>query len=274
MRASRSIVFLTLALLVGTAYAERPLVRSRPVASRGNDVRLTSHYRAHSSALGDQALMPSPQLLNRANYENLRNYGKAIMQKFPPDRYYYVGVGRTAGPVIAFLKNVSGDIAANFPSSQAGGAPAGLASFRDNYHAHVDAMIPEAVRRGDRKIVLIDQSGGSSLKGIKAVFDDYRASGKPMPEVEMLTLGMTAPGLHSIDLGQEFWRNRESVAEFIGETADKGHVMHTAAGTLSALKRNPAYVEHRRRLVDRMRRDADLDTFLKAQFPQLVRTAD
>jgi hypothetical protein len=173
---------------------------------------------------------------------------------------------------------VSPDIAANFPSSAAGRAPALLEHYRENYYAHIEALIPQAVRRGDRKIVLIDQSSGSSLRGIKTVFDDYRASGQPMPEVEMLTLGWPGAGLHVIDLsenfmhpGQEFWHNRESVAEFIGETIDKGHIIHSDDGGLSSLARNPKFDEHRRRLLDRMRRDDDLDHFLRESFPRLMR---
>jgi hypothetical protein len=50
--------------------------------------------------------------------------------------------------------------------------------------------------------------------------------------------------------------------------------MHTGQGSLSALGRNPAYAEHRRRLVDRMRRDADLDAFPRSELPHLVRNAD
>jgi hypothetical protein len=260
-------------LLTSTADAgvERPLVRNRPVASRGSDVRLISRYRARLPALPSGPLMRDEGLLDQGNYENLREYGRAIMKKFPLDRYYYVGVGRSAGAVIAFLKNVSPDIAANFPASEAGDAPEMLATHGANYHAHIEAMIPEAVRRGDRKIVLIDQSRGGSLRGIQAVFNHYRRSGRPMPEVELLTLGLKEDTLHSIDLGIEYWKNRDAVAEFIGERRDQGHIIHTDEGGLSSLTRNPNFAEHRRRMLGRMRRDADLDAFLRQSFPQLTR---
>jgi hypothetical protein len=252
---------------------DRALVRPQRAAGRGGEVRLISRYRPSLQPLTEGPLMTSPALLDRGNYESLREYGKAIMTQFPPDKFYYVGVGRTAGPVIAFLKNVSPDIATNFPSSDMGRAPSMLPRFRDNYRAHIEALLPESVRRGDRKLLLIDHSSGPSLRGLEAVFNDYRIAGGALPPTELVSVGTRASGIPSITIDQGFWKDREAVAEFIGETGDKGHIMHSAGGSLSSLSRNPKYAEHRRALLHRMRRDADLDAFLRTSFPSLVHIA-
>jgi hypothetical protein len=267
-------VMLGIALLQGAASvnaASQRLVFPYKIPRQGKLIRLRSLYKANLDPLSEGALMTSPALLDKANYENLRDYAQSIMTKYPPDQYYYVGVGRTAGPVIAFLKNVSPHIAANFPSS--GMREDAYALGPAHYNQHIEALIPEDVRHGDRKILLIDQSGGRSLRGLRGAFDGYRSNGGAMPEVEMVTLGMQSldPTIGSIDHAQGFWKDREEVAEYIGEQRDGGHVMHQAQGGIESLKRNPKHAEHRRKLFQRMARDATFDAFLRAQFPTLLK---
>ena len=272
-------------LTLGSSFAhanppgEQPVRYRMKVAGKGADVRIRRVFRPGLPALQAGALMTSPALVAQDNYDNIKTYSKLILGQFPPDQYYYVGVGRTAGPIIAMLKNLGPDLAVNFPSSEIN--TDGAAAFRNftaNYTEHIEALVPASVRGGDRKLLLIDYSSGSSLYGLKGVLEAYRATGRPMPDIEVLSVGYGGSvqnGVHKIDHdvngSASFWKEREQVAEFIGETSDKGHVIHSAGGALSVLKRNPKFTEHRKKLYERMRRDQDLDDFLRATFPQLLR---
>jgi hypothetical protein len=252
------------------------VVRRSKVAGLGRDVRLRTPYRPGRSPLGPGALMKSPALVSEKNYQDVKAYSKEILTRFPPDRFYYVGVGRTPGPIIAMLKNLGPDLAMNFPVSamRVDGAKA-FRRFAANYTAHIEILIPEEVRRGDRRLLLIDYTSGRSLRGLRDALGAYRAAGGQLPAADLLTVGIT-PGdtdLSSISLGHEveFWTEPEAVAEFLGEGHDKGHIIHTDDGTLDNLSHNPRYTEHRWALYQRMARDPELDAFLRARFPTLVR---
>ena len=241
-------------------------------AARGQDVRLRRLYSPGHPAIGSEALMQSPRLVSAANYDAVKVYATSVLAEYPPDRYFYVGVGRTPGPVIAFLKNLGPDLAANFPSSAMYNDGKGLSRvFGARYREHIEALIPESVRNGDRKLLLLDSSSGTSLRGLRDVLDGYRAAGGAMPPIEMLSIGARAGDIPSIIHDPHaYWEERDEVAEFTGEQPDGGHIIHSPGGTLGALVRNPKYAEHRRSLYKRMVRDADLDGFLNIRFPHLL----
>ena len=277
---------LVLALIEGrevradqTAAAAKPVSYPMKVAGQGKDVRVRRVYRTKLGKLGDGPLMPNLGVVSKDNYENIKGYVKEIMTQWPPDKYYYVGVGRSASPIIAMLKNLGPDLAANFPSSDMSqeGGPL-FEKYPENYRAHIEALIPATVRTGNRKLLLIDYSSGKSPKGLKGVFDAYRAAGGAMPEIDLVGVGWgvgnglaDVPAINITSNGTDFTHERDKVAEFIGEYSDNGHQIHSQGGTLSALRRNPVYAEHRRALYQRMKRDKDLDQFLRKTFPKLVR---
>jgi hypothetical protein len=237
---------------------------------KGSKIRLRRTYKPGRTQITDGALMRSPQLVSKANYDILKAYTKKILTRFPPDHYFYVGCGRTPTPIIAMLKNLGPSVAMNFPaSSMKVDGRAMFAKYRDNYTEHIEQLIPEEIRTGDRKILLMDYSSGPSLRGLQGALDAYREAGNPLPEVELLVVGQNATWAHAINEGA-YWDHREAVAEFEGETYDKGHIIHSAQGTLSALSRNPKHAEHRRTIFQRMMRDEDLDQFLRDNFSHLV----
>jgi hypothetical protein len=271
--------------LAGRAAPARPPVEPRHrVAGRGHDVRIRTPYRPGLRPLTrgplialDPSTTWSNGLVGEANYQAIKTYAIEVLRRYPPDRFYYVGIGRSPTTVIAMLKNLGPDLAMSFPASGLNDhARARADAHRSRYQAHIEGLIPRSVRHGDRKLLLLDLSSGPSLRGLEAVFADYRAAGGVLPDVELVSLGTWGArresGVPLIDLGTDYAEARDLVAEYRGEQNDGGHIIHSAGGTLDALRRNPMHGEHRRALFQRMRRDLALDRVLRAEFPTLLRS--
>src|SRR5262245_43457385 len=85
---------------------QRVVAYPMKVAGRGSAVRLRRVFVPGLPPLPGQPLMPKEELLSQGNYDDIQWYVREILTKYPPDRYYYVGVGRTPSAIIAMLKNL------------------------------------------------------------------------------------------------------------------------------------------------------------------------
>lgn len=93
-----------------------------------------------------------------------------ILQRYPPDQYFHVIVGRSASLIHAYMDLLDPRIATNMPIS-------GLrerqlsADDRAEIHGLIDHFI--AAERGRRKVVLIDSvSGGKTIREIKELAEE------------------------------------------------------------------------------------------------------
>lgn len=102
-------------------------------------------------------------------YEQLRDLSLAIMTRYPPNEYVYVGVGRSPTPITAFMQSILPGSALNLPLSglretEEGKPGLPMGERRARLERHLARFFPQpAVLRG-RKVVLMDFSfSGNSL---------------------------------------------------------------------------------------------------------------
>src|SRR5262245_36971326 len=54
--------------------------------------------------------------LNELEYKDLKNGVQEVLKRYPPDKHFFVGMGRDPSPVIAFLQNLGEKrLAVNLP---------------------------------------------------------------------------------------------------------------------------------------------------------------
>ena len=264
-RARRACAMVLLTALAGAALAARAEpTRVRPV------VRLKNPFRPDKPApppgpLLRTATQPPFEHLSEAQYRDIRTAALELMGRFPPDRYFYLGVGRDPSPVLAFLENLSPDISTQIPAS---GIKGGVqAQHEPEYFRHLDRLLPAEVLKGGRSILLVDRSNvgsGRSLNAFRTVLQKYlqaRGSSTAVEGVGYVQGDTIGFGLHVIDYRgfpemQRFWQSQyEAVARY----------PYNVIGPqkLETLRENPAYGAFRAKMLERMQSDATLDGFLK-----------
>jgi hypothetical protein len=127
-------------------------------AARGKNaptrLRLRRPFDAKKQPLPNRAVVKinGNAHLNPTQYKDLRAATMDLLKRYPPDKHYFVGVGRDPAPIIAFLKNIGGDeLAANITASS-NQANQGASSAMG---AYVKKLIPKAAHDG-RKVVFVD----------------------------------------------------------------------------------------------------------------------
>lgn len=158
-----------------------------------------------------------------------------LIEEYPPSEYFYVGVGRSPTPVMAFLNGViDPEIFINVPLS----GLASLAWYREvdseNIHdiyairsahlkAHLKMFLPAADKLAGRRLLLIDfvASGSTLIEAGRQVRDFYDQSGEPNTTIESLALissrtkystreKLEIAQIHSLLIGDGFhWKLRD-----------------------------------------------------------------
>jgi hypothetical protein len=219
--------------------------------------------------------------LSATEYQDLRGGCLALLKRFPPHKFFFVGMGRDPAPVIAFLQNLGErELAANLPGTSNIG-------WKDNVHVadvarHVEAAIPQKILDGKRQLVLVDvTSSGKTPAIFKPFMDRYlQERGNPLPTVP---LGMSWINLTRNDYGragQVEWFDVTPWPDFQGYYGCRGkyegnwteanggygiaeHQRHEMGPNVQPpTKTNPNYTAFRDALRQHMARDAELDQAL------------
>ncbi len=214
--------------------------------------------------------------LSQEQYEQLKYVTKEVMKKFPANTSYYFGLGRSPASIISMIQNLAADpsrpekLAMNFPAS---GMHDGGVHDDASYFRHFDALIPPEVVKGDKTIVLLDRSrpfsgahsGGESLHVFKLILQRYLAAKSSSAKVEAIgfSYGPLNPsfGLHHIpfDLNTQGELEVVSMAHYEA-VAEFPH--HRIAPNLQPPERRKEYIGYKNAMLERMRRDPELDAFL------------
>lgn len=254
---------LALGLVGGAAPVEaqgKRGIATRPLPARGKDIRLRTP-RGSARAAGTHAFA-------RNGYPALKAAAKKLLTEFPPDRYYFVGVGRTPSALVGFLRTLSPDVATSVPASGLKQYP--RADHLEAYFEHFDHFIPESVLQGDRAIVFLDGSyGGRSARTLEAVFNAYQGRrGSNLATRVAVWDGQHGDRMVSgvrVYGGTYPFGETDSIAMF-----NRAH--NIGAHDLASLKsaRNPTHATFRRALQSEMSADTELHGWLRAQFGELV----
>lgn len=113
-----------------------------------------------------------------------------VMRRYPPDQYYYVGLGRSPAGLMKMLE-ARGAGGKNIPLSKMGHIRAfDQTKLRNFLFHHFDRTLPNAAALAGRKMVIIDWANkGGTLVNTKKFFDEYVAArGRPAAAAEFLAL--------------------------------------------------------------------------------------
>ncbi|MEH2202735.1 MAG: hypothetical protein V7K53_01475 [Nostoc sp.] len=118
--------------------------------------------------------------LSKGEYDQIKELVENIEKQYPPEKYYYIGMGKSPTPIIAFMK-AKGIPASNIPLSKFSPKPNNIRKEdRDKYKnnekqltqeqkeelkRHFDNFVPQAGKLQGKNILLIDytQSGRSLI---------------------------------------------------------------------------------------------------------------
>jgi hypothetical protein len=206
--------------------------------------------------------------LSRPEYDQLRDGALAIMKQAHPSKAFYVGVGRSAGPLVAFFENLGKDVATYLPADGLRKVAKGKggAQAQQDLDALFDAFIPAEALRGTRSIVLFQRSNtGSSLPYLQTALNSYLTRKGSNAQVQVLSLAEGNPGqggFVDISRSEELQRLNDrkyflvSPYDYFRPGKEKITEVLDQKGT--PLARSKAYVTFKTNLLQRMNGDTGL----------------
>lgn len=156
---------------------------------------------ADETGPSEQQVSYMKETLVHYNYGEIKSTSLNILRKYPPDQYYYVGIGRSPVPIVAFFEELGIKGVSTIPISamrklDKESAPA-KAALQSRIKAHLNQWFPSKKELAGRKVLLLDYA--SSADGIIAVtreISDFASAQRPQVEVRAVGLfGMDKTGL-------------------------------------------------------------------------------
>jgi hypothetical protein len=195
-----------------------------------------------------------------AGYKDLRNAAMTLLQKYPPDKHAYVGLGRDGSPFTAFLQEIGTD-AFNFPASNVGHTGTALLD------KHFEKLIPAHIRNGNKTIVIFDQtSSGKTPINILPLLQSYLQRTGSTVKVKAVAFGAPTVSQSHPDMEAINTSAWPEVAKFYYppyEGVVSPYERHTPSVTpVEQIQWRPQYDQYRAALGQRIERDPDLDRFL------------
>ena len=252
---------IALALLFAAARAWAEPRHHAPSARRAS---LKNPFRNGLAPLPDGPLAHfdgHPHLAAR-QYRDLSAAAQHLLKEFPPEKHYFIGLGRDPTPIIAFLQNLGGRrLAINLPASSNESGYATKELMRD----YVKRFVPAGVLESGRTVVFVDvtKTGrgldyyvpliAPSLNGAKLIRVAFGAEGSAVATVHPTHVIDTWPF-------QEVDKFLRPSYEVLSQYPRHGPGVDPI-GDLDTPR--PAYREYRRVLLQRMRRDEGLRDFVE-----------
>lgn len=148
--------------------------------------------------LGRKISSPAEDI-SAQEFAQIQNTVAGILKQYPPKDYFYVGLGRSPTPFLAFLRAIGLRDFANIPLSSMRSHPNSPTlevdsqplpdSLKARLFFHFDRHVPSLERLQGRKILLFDYvQSGSSLMAAKAYLELFRQSHPQAGEIEVLAL--------------------------------------------------------------------------------------
>jgi hypothetical protein len=234
----------------------------------------------------DRRRLPDSWAIAGQRYVSQREYGDLkggvleLLKRYPPNKYFFVGLGRDPAPVIAFLQNLGEkQLAVNLPGTSNVGwdgevRPVDVARY-------VEAAIPERVLQGKRDLVILDVTGtGKTPATFGPYLERYLASRKLDKRVVRLAFSWNHLKQRGMGYDRDLtdWIDTRPWADFSNYFSGKyegswtpqdggegvaEHERHRmGAGVVPPKLTNPNYRNFRKALLARMRQDEELDAFL------------
>lgn len=297
MRHTTAITLLLLATIAGSPRSEAGRLGARVGAALGGKASAT--YRPGATLLrrpraprGATTLGPGPALslrtktrqvvgyLDAAHYGDVKAVSLRILRKHPPNRSFYVSVGRSPVAIASFLAELNPNMVMTFPASdmRKNIAP----EWKEQYFEHFKDLIPDDVLNGPRTIVLFDRSragSGTSLARLRGFLQEYLTSIGSRTKVVAIGLSPEGPLAEGVEhmttennpnlffYQQGGFDHDEDVAPF----ADKHRI---GVNRLEELKENRNHLRFRTALSTRMAQDPEISQLLSGEFARYLDPAD
>lgn len=252
-----------------TVSAERDAQRAadtRLARRKSNVAKLKRRYKPGQRALqaGPIVTIGYDSFASEAEYIDLRNSVMTMLGRYSPDENFFIGLGRDPTPIMAFLHNLGGDeMAMNFPASGSGTWQSRGPS-QSEVDVYFDKLLPESLIKGNRDIVLIDQTeAGRTLRGFPPYIQAYLKKKGFKGQVKKVAFSSEsqAAGIDVIDtndspiVSQFLWDPYEGVfSEY------ERHVI--GEDDIDGLRKQPEYRKYQKALERRMARDQTLERML------------
>jgi hypothetical protein len=203
--------------------------------------------------------------LSARDYADLRDGAIEVLERFPPDTHYYVGIGRSPTPVIALLQNLNSEIASTIPVSglkvrndeATTPPPITLDAAWTQHLAHFlpDSRLAELERSGRGIVVLDRATTGASVTLMANLIRRYVAQRGRSIRVDAVAFTRHPVSVHQIDLtdrGELRLMNKY-------EPWTEWPYYQVGIDAPSGLVRRPEYDRFKQQLMERMKRDPALN---------------
>ena len=162
-----------------------PVTVTLPKNSRGVRWQVPSLFDPNAPAVGAAPSLPKMRrtvqgqktyhaLLDGASYEAYRDAAEALLGRLPPDQNIYLGVGRAATPLVAFLENLDSKRVGTLPIDN-------LGHLKPQQQPELDAMlanfVPKKALKAAGNVVLFGHDdGGTGLQQLQPMVEAYLRS--------------------------------------------------------------------------------------------------
>lgn len=219
-------------------------------------------------------------------YDELRVLSVDILKRFPPDQYYYLGLGRSPTLVMAFLSEATQGTTANLPLSEVKKVPLQmdrlgipLEKIKPKLFEHFSRFVPAPESLDGRKILLIDfVDSGDSLALTYEWLREYLARACANCGIEVLGLSETGKGYGYklfrlpatfIELESKYPRLSQKVFNQEYDVFSEYPQFKPILDRSESFERRVEYDELRRGLKERMAKDR----WIQAEFRKLPESA-
>ena len=283
MQARRHVYLATLIALLATQTA---WAQNQGRQARQPVIRRVFKPQAAGTQLPASWTITGNQYVSQNEYNDLKKGCMELLRRYPPDKYYFVGMGRDPAPVIAFLQNLGEkNLAVNLPGTSNIGWANQVKVGDQVVATHIEAAIPEHILRGERQIVILDVSStGKTPAKFGPYLDHYlQARGNHKPVIRLSfspsdvktgnTYGVLTDWISTTefpDFDQYPWNKYQGSwtpqngGQGIAE--HQGHAM--SAGAVPPTQTNPQYTQFRQAVLARQEQDPELDGFIQQLNPQ------
>jgi hypothetical protein len=243
---------------------------------------LSRHYQKDHS-FGGSVTCTSPgssvSYPSKAQYRELRDASLRMVKRFvKSERDVVIGLGRSAAAVTAMMRNL-GLRALSFPDGGWSGSGAVIPHRKHwpAYFAHFDEILGSEVLRGEHSLIVVDRTcSGSSLAKFKAVLGKHLREIRS--KVSIVTVGFDSrikrPERHAdqmvyLPAGNHMLRfNQGSYDNALGRY--RSHMVREGRRA-SEVQRNPGHDALSAVLLDAMKADETLDTWITSKAPVFLR---
>ena len=250
---------------------------SRPAGSKPSRETawgLTSVYDSSSSSLGNASTLTlkrkkqTYKLLDQTQYDDLAWGAQELLTRHPGGAKggrFYLGVGRSASAIVAFLENLGAQNVGYLPADGLKQEKTISPQLQAEFDKYFAKFIPKAaLTRGDTITLFQQSDSGATLKALKPMLDKYIAGLGSKSKVELVayTTKQMPAGVNSINT-----RGKQTLQELNGDAFKTAAVYsYHRIGTdkMADVKdRRDHYDEFKQALLQRMETDQGLDDFLQ-----------